>query len=126
MEGVNFKKLRPVNVDERGEIWDLLNETVGHVGMLVCKKGSVRGNHYFKKSKRYMFVLSGKFEVVLAKPETPDKIEKGDLEKGDLIEISPRIVHTFIALEDSVIVGMGTLSRANKGYEVDKVFLKIV
>lgn len=126
MNGVIFSKLIPVNSDERGEIWDILNETVAHVGMLPTKKGALRGNHYFKTSKRYAFVMSGKFEVFLASASSSEKVEKHIMEKGDIVEIPPGIIHTFIALEDSVLIGMDTVSRAKDGYEKEMVRVKII
>lgn len=126
MDETILKKIEPINIDERGEIWDLINEEVSHVGLVKCKKDCIRGNHYFKKSKRNLFVLSGKFELFLAKAESPEKIEKKILSAGDFIEIPAGMIHTFRALEDSVMIGMDTLSRVGKGYENDVVRVKIV
>jgi len=126
MKDVIIKKLEPVHADERGEIWDLLNEQVSHVGMLPTKKGTIRGNHYFKRAKRYAFVFSGKFELAIAHKDSPEKVEKKIMERGYLIELPPGIIHTFTALEDSVLIGMDTLPRSDNGYEKDIVRVKIV
>ena len=121
MENINIKNLKPLHIDERGEIWDLLNEEINHVGFLTSKKGSIRGNHYFKTSKRYAYVWDGKYELALAHSDNPEKVEKIMIKKGDLIEIPPKIIHTFKAIEDSVLIGMDTKSRAGKGYEEEMV-----
>jgi len=121
MEMIVIRKLQPVHSDERGNIWDLINEEVCHVGVLNTKAGHIRGNHYFKKSKRYAYVLSGKFKIILAPAKNPKEKQEFILEKDYLIEIPPGIIHTFEALEDSVMIGMDTISRAEGGYENDIV-----
>src|SRR3989338_357202 len=126
MEGVKISKLKPVHLDERGEIWDLLNEKVEHVGFLTSKKGSLRGNHYFKTSKRYAYIWEGKYKIAFAHADKPDEIEEIILDKGHLIEISPNIIHTFVAMEDSILLGLDTTSRANDGYDKEMVRINIV
>lgn len=126
MEGIKLTRLEPVHEDERGQIWDLLNKEISHVGLLTCLKGSIRGNHYFKTSKRYSYVFSGKFEATLAHADSPKQREKVIIEKGDLLEIEPNIIHTFRALEDSIMIGMDTKSREGKGYENEMVRVDIL
>jgi len=126
MEGVIIKHLESVYNDERGEIWDLLNKEINHVGFLTCKKGSIRGNHYFRTSKRYAYIWSGSFELILAHANSPKNVEKIIIKKGDLIEIPSKIIHTFKAIEDSILVGMDTKSRAGEGYKEEMVRVNIL
>lgn len=125
MEGVTIEKINPVYEDNRGRITDLLNEPINHVGFITTKEGEVRGRHYHKESIQYSYILSGKFEVVLAKPDNLSKVEKIVLNKGDLITISPNNVHAFIALEDSDMIDMISLSREGVGYENDVVRVNV-
>jgi len=127
MIGVTIKKREPVHADERGIITDILNENLGHVGIITCKKGSTRANHYHKKSIQYSYILSGKFEVLVADSKDIKKIERTILNAGEIMTIQPEIVHTFNAIEDSVMLDMISQSRAGTGYEDDVVkgiFLK--
>lgn len=126
MENITIKNIKPVHIDERGEIWDLLNEQINHIGFLTSKKGSIRGNHYFKTSKRYAYVWEGRYELALADSNDPEKVEKIIIKKGDLIEIPAKIIHTFKAIEDSILIGMDTKSRADKGYEEEMVRVNIL
>jgi dTDP-4-dehydrorhamnose 3,5-epimerase len=121
MKGVIVKKIEPVFSDERGAITDLLNENINHVGLITTTKGSARGNHYHKKSIQYSYILSGKFEVLLANVNDLKKVELITLNSDEIIIIQPGIVHTFKAIEDSVMIDMISESRSGEGYEEDTV-----
>lgn len=125
MEGVIIKKIEPVYVDGRGEITDLLNEKINHVGFITTKKGVVRAKHYHKQSKQYSYILKGKFEVIVANPENLNERENFILNAGEIIIINPKIVHVFIALEDSDMIDMISLSREGTSYEDDVVRVEI-
>ncbi len=121
MEGVIIKKIEPVHKDERGEITDLLNEKINHVGFITTKKGVIRGKHYHKQATQYSYILKGKFEVVVANPGNTNEREKFLLNTGEIVIINPKIIHVFKALEDSDMIDMISLSRAGTGYEDDVV-----
>jgi quercetin dioxygenase-like cupin family protein len=121
MEGVTIETISPVYEDKRGKITDLLNEKINHVGYITTKKGETRGKHYHRESIQYSYILSGKFEVLLAKPDKLSEIEKIILNKGELITINPNNIHTFTALEDAEMIDMISLSREGTGYETDVV-----
>ncbi|OGJ13351.1 hypothetical protein A3K82_00445 [Candidatus Pacearchaeota archaeon RBG_19FT_COMBO_34_9] len=125
MKGVIIKKINPVHADERGEITDLLNETINHVGLITTKKGVVRAKHYHKQSVQSSYILKGKFEVIVANPKNLDERERFVLNSGEIIIINPNIVHVFRALEDSDMIDMISLSRAGTGYEDDVVRVNI-
>lgn len=121
MKGVKVTQIGPVFVDGRGAITDILNEPLGHIGLITSAKNSIRGNHHHKKSIQYNFILSGKFEVLVANYKSPKKTEKIILKIGDLITIQPKIVHTFKALETGSFLDMISQSRAGNKYEEDVV-----
>jgi len=125
MEGVIIKKIDPVYHDERGAIVDILNESVNHVGLIKTKRGNVRAKHYHKKSVQYSYILSGKFEVILAKPDNLKEVERILLNSGEMIIINPNIVHVFVALEDSDMIDIISLSREGTSYEDDVVRVDI-
>lgn len=119
MKGVTVKKITPVHSDERGAITDLLNENVGHVGLITTKAGTVRANHYHKKSIQYSYILSGKFKVLVASSEDTTKTEEITLNAGELITIQPGIVHSFKAIEDADMIDIISQSREGHNYEED-------
>lgn len=122
MKGSTITKINPVHTDERGSITDILNENVGHVGLITTSKGTVRGNHYHTQSIQYSYILSGKFEVTLARHDNLSEIEKFILTAGDLITLEPYVVHSFKAIEDNtVMIDIISKSREGHGYEDDVV-----
>ncbi len=125
MEGVIIKKIDPIYHDDRGVIIDILNESVNHIGLIKTKKGNVRAKHYHKKSVQYNYILSGKFEVILAKSDNLREFEKVLVNSGEMIIINPYIVHVFTALEDSDMIDIISLSREGTGYEDDVVRIDI-
>ncbi len=121
MKGATIEKILPVHSDKRGTIADILNEDVGHVGLITTTKGTVRGNHYHMQSTQYSYILSGKFQVALARHDDPSNVETAIMYPGDLITIEPYTVHSFKALEDAVMIDIISQSREGHNYEKDVV-----
>ncbi|MEK7639420.1 MAG: cupin domain-containing protein [Patescibacteria group bacterium] len=115
-----IEKVNPVHSDDRGVITDVLNENIGHVGLITFAKGAIRGKHYHHQSTQYDYVLSGKLKLIVC---LPDGSERQDytLEPGMGSEVAPGIVHTYLALEESTMIDMTTLGRKGDGYEADTV-----
>jgi len=122
---VIVKKIDPVHTDERGSIVDLLNEKLNHVGLIVTEKDAIRANHYHKLSIQYTYLLSGKFEILIAKSEDPKNVKKIILKTGELIIIPAGIIHRFRALEKSTIIDMISESRVGNSFENDVVRVTI-
>jgi|TARA_Y100000310_G_scaffold321974_1_gene380383 quercetin dioxygenase-like cupin family protein len=122
---VIVKKIEPVYTDERGSIMDLLNEKLNHVGLIVTEAGATRGNHYHKLSTQYSYILSGKFEVLIAKSDSPKDVKKIILEAGEIMTIPPGIIHRFKAIEKATMIDMISESRDGNSYEEDVVRVEI-
>jgi len=113
----NFN-IKPVFSDSRGEILDILEEKVSHIGMITFKQGAVRGNHYHKSSTQYSYVLNGRIQLFISDINSKYK-RKIILREGALTIISPKIIHTYKALTDAKILDMTTFDRKGRGYEKD-------
>lgn len=121
-----LKRLKPQFTDERGSIFDLIEEQVGHVGLITSNKGAVRGKHYHKKSTQFTFLLSGKMEFFTKDLRHNDsKIKLIILEPYDLIVTPPNVAHAMRALENCVFLDCTTESRGEKGYEEDTVRIEM-
>ena len=118
-------KVEPVFTDERGSIFDLVEEQVGHVGMITFAPGAIRGNHYHKVSVQYSYILRGELELTTANVDGSDK-QTITLVSGMLTRIPPNIIHTYKALSDAEMLDIVTLSRTDDGYETDTVRIKII
>lgn len=119
MKKVILKKLQIAHKDKRGSIMDLVNEKVSHVGIIVTEKGAIRANHYHKLSTQYNYVVSGKFEISYAPVSKPIAKKKIILKPGYLLTIPPYTIHSFKALEKTVLLDIISESRARGGYEKD-------
>ncbi|OGY64307.1 MAG: hypothetical protein A3I89_01300 [Candidatus Harrisonbacteria bacterium RIFCSPLOWO2_02_FULL_41_11] len=117
------QKIKPVFGDSRGNIFDILEIPVTHIGKITFKKGAVRGNHYHKKSTQYSYVIGGKLELTIMGLNNK-KIKKIILSEGDLTTIPPKMIHIYRALANSSILDITTYARGKKGYEEDTIRVK--
>ncbi len=104
--------------DERGKITDMIeNENINAVTLVTVKKGSVRGNHYHKKTIQWNYLISGKLRLVT---QVSDKrIIETVIGKGVFFEIPPKERHAFVGLEDAQLVVFTRGPRGGKEYESD-------
>lgn len=97
-----------------------MDEQVDHVGMLISKKGSIRGKHYHKEQKQYTLVLNGKIRIVTKDISREDsKIERLDLNEMEMVLFPPFCYHSLEVIEDSKCLIFTSKSRKGSGYEDD-------
>lgn len=104
--------------DDRGSIVDVI-ESIDFNGatIITSKAGSIRGNHFHKKTIQYAFVLEGK---ILAKSKKVGMdLEEVTLEPGDLISHDFYEAHMFEALVDTKFLVLSSGLRTGKDYELD-------
>jgi dTDP-4-dehydrorhamnose 3,5-epimerase-like enzyme len=90
--------------EERGEFVQVaFREEIHHLAVFEIRKGFSRGSHYHEKKEEIFYIFTGKVRAVFMDMDTLQKEEK-ILEKGDRIRIKPRCGHTFLALEDTLVV----------------------
>jgi quercetin dioxygenase-like cupin family protein len=121
MDEIRIENIEPVHIDKRGIIMDILNKKINHVGIITTEAGAIRANHYHKTSVQYNYVLSGSFEVSLSNVNNPSKIKKIILSPGKLLTIPPKVIHSFKAIEKTVLLDMISESREGSGYEEDVI-----
>lgn len=116
------KKLRPVFRDKRGDIFDLIEDEIHHVGFITFRKGVVRANHYHKRSTQYSYVVEGKIELTTKDARNKKaKVKKTIMGEGVLAKIPPYVIHSYRALTSASIIDCTTESRRADGYESDTV-----
>lgn len=115
------RTITPAFTDARGSIFDVLEEPIGHVGMVTFVKGAVRANHYHLTSTQYSYILSGEIRVTVSQIDGSGK-EEMVLTPGMLSIVPPMVVHTYECLSDEAsMLDMTTLNRKDDGYEKDTV-----
>ncbi|MDP3726073.1 MAG: methyltransferase domain-containing protein, partial [bacterium] len=117
--------IKPAFSDERGDIFDIVEEGISHVGLITFKKGAVRGNHYHKQSTQYTYILEGEIQFVTSDIDGKNKKEFV-LTEGMVTHIPPHTVHAYKALTPAAMLDMTTLSRGATGYEEDTVRVSIL
>lgn len=87
--------------DIRGSFLGVVNEGQWQeVNYIESKAGTVRGNHYHKKTQELFFIISG--EIHINVKDVHDKsINEFIAKKGDIFIIEPYEIHTFNILRDS-------------------------
>lgn len=124
-----IKKVKPFFIDERGEMFHLLDgkQKFTSVLLITCKKGAIRAKHYHKKDTHYSYMLKGKMEYTYRNMKNPKSKNKTIVvEKGYIVYTPPMIAHAMKFLEDSEFLAITTEERNQAKYEKDTVRLKVI
>jgi len=122
LEKVTVKNILPAFEDDRGKIYDLLDdEVIMHIGLITSEKGAVRGNHYHEITKQFNYIIKGSGILKIRYLDKGNSDETIEIKKGDFISIPPRVIHTIIANEYIEFLDLNTLTRSNDGYEKDTI-----
>jgi quercetin dioxygenase-like cupin family protein len=78
-------------------------EGMQYIASIELKQGTVRGNHYHKIKREYVYILSGRVSFVLLDLETNAR-EEIELAGGSLAFIEPGIVHALDVKENGLAV----------------------
>ena len=117
---LEVKKILPAFTDDRGDIVDVITDTtITHVGRITFTPGSIRANHYHKKSNQYNYVLSGKIELTVKNLKDNTPIEIIPLESNDLILVPPFWYHSLKSISNAELMIFTTSPRNDGGYEDD-------
>lgn len=127
MQQPTITQIKPVFEDHRGTIADLVEgKGIQHVGLIVSKKGAVRGNHYHKKATQYTYILKGKVEYYRKDLRVASaQVEKFVVGPGTLSIEPPQVAHALVALEDTEFLDMTDVSREDKAYDADTFRIQI-
>ena len=123
-------KKKIIYKDKRGEIIDIfVKNPKEHCTLVTFKKGSIRGNHYHKKTIQYTYVISGKLTLVSQKINIKNnkpigKKKKITLSSRDFVKHNTFHAHAFKALEKSCILAFANGVRGGKNYSSDTFFLE--
>jgi dTDP-4-dehydrorhamnose 3,5-epimerase-like enzyme len=121
---MKIKKINLTYEDQRGSITDIVEKLDFNGATIIeSKKGSIRGNHYHKKTIQYIYVLYGKMKSKAKKLNEP--IIEVIVEQGDLISHDAFEAHNFEALEDTLFLVLSSGLRTGKDYEEDTYRLKV-
>ncbi len=119
-------KLKKDFEDKRGIISDLFyDKSIKHISLISSKKGSVRGNNYFKKNYQYIYNLGTTFEYWYKKIGQK-KVKKKLIKKNQLLLTPPLEVHALKFHTNNKLLEFSTLSILQKNRLKDSVKIKIL
>jgi len=79
------------------------DEAMRYIAAIELKTGAVRGNHYHKIKREYVYILSGRLTLIVQKLEA-ELLESTDMSGGELALIPPGIIHALHVKEDGLAV----------------------
>jgi oxalate decarboxylase/phosphoglucose isomerase-like protein (cupin superfamily) len=68
---------------------------IRHLAYVELREGKPRGNHYHKLRHESFYLICGELEVLLQDLASGERVT-AVMQAGDLAEIPPNIVHTFV------------------------------
>ena len=108
------------DVDQRGNIISIVEDTIQNVSLITCNAGSIRSNHYHKKDFHYMYVLEGEIDYFY-KDLDNENVNYFKVNKYDIIFTPKNEIHaTFFPVKTTLIVS-SMLPRDQETYENDTV-----
>lgn len=111
--------------DKRGTIMDIfVGEAYEHCVIVYSNKGSIRGNHFHKKSQQTDFMLFGSM-MAYSRKRGSKKVEKFVVWQNDVTHWEKGEAHEFIALEKCAFLSFVNGPRGGDNYENDTFRLTI-
>lgn len=89
--------------DERGKLVQLVREGYKQFNIIFSNKDVERGDHYHKENNEAFYVITGKLNL---KAEKDGVTEEYTFSVGDMFEIPPFVMHSFLYLEDTLLASM--------------------
>jgi dTDP-4-dehydrorhamnose 3,5-epimerase-like enzyme len=120
------KHIEPGFTDARGEIINVFEGRIEHTALITSKKGTVRGNHYHKQDRQYIYLVSGAFNSHSVDTRDASKRQTLPMKPGDLVETPPLIAHAQEFTEDSVFLALTTRQREAGKYEDDTIAYEVI
>lgn len=109
--------------DDRGLIVDLIsNDEINAVTLITFNAGSIRANHYHKKTIQWNYIISG--EILFVTKRNDGEREERILKKGDYVVTRENESHALKAIEFSEVLIITKGPRAGANYESDTYRLK--
>ena len=120
-------KFNLLSNDDRGYIKEIFSYRNFSLLLIKSKKGSIRGNHYYKNETHINFVLKGKIEYFSKKLNSKSKLIKKIYKKKQYFLTEKKTIHAMRFLEDSLMLYFSNMPRKKNLYMkevIKRVILK--
>ena len=124
----NFKlihKLNKIFKDKRGSLQKIIDGNFSSCIEVRSKKGSTRANHYHKKDKHFMYIISGELLYSYKDRKKGSKVKIKKMKKGDLFFTPAMQEHMAYFLKETHFLAFSTRKRTQFDYEKDLVRVKM-
>jgi len=108
--------------DIRGRIVDIFyDENVQHIAILDSNPGTIRGDHYHKKTVQYMLITKGSLEYWYKPVDSDEPAKVIVLNEGDLIKTPENEIHALRMVGANQFLAITIGVRGGKDYESDTI-----
>lgn len=114
MSLINILKPDFIFEDSRGRLVQLVREGYAQFNIITSIKGVTRGGHYHMKNHEAFYVIQGKVSLEAWSAKKQKNKETFIFEAGDMFEIPPQVVHSFIFEESTLLASL-----YDKGVEME-------
>ena len=104
--------------DDRGTLTQLVHTGYTQINVITSKAGTLRGQHYHKRSTEAFYVISGTVDVTLSRE---DKAENVTFHSGDFFQIMPYTMHSMFYPEDTILIALYDIPIEQENGEKDIV-----
>ena len=120
---MNLISSTPVFEDDRGMIFDLIEEQVDSISRITFNVGAVRGNHVHKETTQWTFIVIGSLEISTV---LSGEVKTLRMSAGDFFVSKPGEPHAMKALTQCEILVFTQGPRSGKDYKSDTFPVKII
>ena len=118
-------KLGKIFKDKRGTLQKIIDGNFSSCIEVFSKKGSIRANHYHKKDKHFMYIISGELLYSYKNRKRGSKVKIKKMKKGDLFFTPAMQEHMAFFLKKTHFLAFSTRKRTQFDYENDVIRVKM-
>ena len=118
-------KLGKIFKDKRGTLQKIIDGNFSSCIEVFSKKGSIRANHYHKKDKHFMYIISGELLYSYKNRKRGSKVKIKKMKKGDLFFTPAMQEHMAFFLKKTHFLAFSTRKRTQYDYENDVIRVKM-
>ena len=107
--------------DKRGSLQKILEGEFSSCIEVHSKKGSTRANHYHKKDKHFMYIISGELLYSYKDRKKSSKVKIKKMKKGDLFFTPAMQEHMAYFTKNTHFLAFSTRKRTKFDYEKDLI-----
>ena len=118
-------KLGKIFKDKRGTLQKIIDGNFSSCIEVFSKKGSIRANHYHKKDKHFMYIISGELLYSYKNRKRGSKVKIKKMKKGDLFFTPAMQEHMAYFTKNTHFLAFSTRKRTQFDYENDVIRVKM-